>query len=81
MPEKIDFAQIIAGLHEAGMSTYKIALAMHQKWEKVDRWANGKSEPAHYEGEMLIEIYKEVVLHVKPPATGLSQQHAPQNHA
>ncbi len=60
MAKKVDFQKLIIDLESKGMTAYKIALAMHQKWEKIDRWRNGKSEPAHYEGEMLIEIHRDM---------------------
>jgi hypothetical protein len=61
-PERIDFKKVIADIEAAGITPYKLSVMMHRKWDKVKRWKAGTSEPAYYEGCMLLEIYRSLLL-------------------
>lgn len=58
-PERVDFTKVIAEIEAGGTSLYKIALMMRRQYTQVKRWKEGKKEPLHYEGEMLLMLWRE----------------------
>lgn len=71
-PQRIDFTVIIAEIEAAGVTPYKLSVMMHRKWDKIMRWKEGTSEPAYYEGCMLLAIFHDVAPR-GTPAVGISQ--------
>lgn len=65
-PIKTNWEQILEDLRLAKWTTYKVAHALGKKWETVDAWKNGSSEPRHSEGEALLKLHKELLHLVEP---------------
>lgn len=60
MADRHDFRKIIAEIEESGVTLYKLALMMHRQYVQIQRIKEtGRCQ--HYEGEMLLEIHREIV--------------------
>ena len=55
-----DWPKILADLRAAGYLTYKISCRVQAKWDTVKRWELGLAEPRHSDGELILEMYREV---------------------
>ena len=71
-PIRYDWPRIIAEIEASGTSLYKIGLMMHRQYVQVQRWRDGKKEPRHYEGEMLLAIHADCVPRGTLPAVTIS---------
>lgn len=60
-PERHDWQQIITELETAGVTRYKLSVICEADKNTVKAWAEGKSEPRHHAGELLLACHADVV--------------------
>jgi hypothetical protein len=79
-PERIDFKKVIADLKKAGIGTGKLANMLHRHPTQIKRWmTNGRV--LHYEGQMILEIYREFVSHETTTQNVTDESHLTQSQA
>lgn len=66
---KIDWAQILDQLRDAGYSGYRVAQILDRKWDTIQNWRH--SEPKHADGEALLALHAKVVSRESFPRTGI----------
>jgi hypothetical protein len=79
-PERIDFKKVIADLKKAGIGTGKLANMLHRHPTQIKRWMNN-GRVLHYEGQMILEIYREFVSHETTTQNVTDESHLTQSQA